>query len=994
MITKSNIGQLDQMIDELSSMISWVSKNTQSSKRLAMMKQLVASRRRLKRIYNALKDNPTIAAYGESQQGKSYIISSLLTSTDKKTKKKQPLRIVDDEGNKIDFIDNINMRTDKQESTGVVTRFTTSKFVIDSHYPVKLHLLSAADFITILADSFMNDITGYQPYSEKDLSGITERLVEKYSERPEVQSWLTEDEVANVEEYIKKHDSVPGAVYVNSGFFDVLSTIIRRIPENEWPSVFSPLWKEDPTFTKFFSLYISAYSSMGYVEDVFISIKAVLNDFNDGSPTLMCVRALDGLGELIDSGLHCGTQTEVLLPDKRTLFINKSLLSAMTAEAVYNIEEDVLNDGMEFCFKGIRDSITTKSQQNKEMLMRELSIKEIVEDGKTVQQPFKKSFLEKVDLLDFPGARGRDMGYQPSDIQKQIVELLLRCKVSYLFNKYSEDLKLSILMFCHSQGNTTPNLVAPILNSWVNTYIGETPEKRQHRMESYGVPPLFLVSTMYNLDLMIKKGNLDDKIWQRRLAHIWYEEVIGHKTNLWFDNWMPQQTFDNTFLLRDYFYSSDANEGNKIFTGWPNPEDGENQIEERSQLKKIFLQDSGVRLFFKNPELAWNVASTIGNDGSYYILKRLAIVSEKAVDARNIQFNEDIKQITENVLSVIKEEFHDEKDAELLEKSATSARRFRFMLLRACEKQPDFFGRMIQFLQVNSNFVASYFHKLIHSRALIVTQDIKDYEMLIREVEEAGYQFDPSPGEAAYKANFEILKSVHGITGPDDPMMDGVDPEALFRGTYKRNCSPSSILANSFLDYWCENLLKPESSVLFTKAGFDGLIFSDFISNFTNMMEKTNLAQHIADEIKEYVDYSPTIQPQNEVMVADIATNMYNSFVMNMGYDFLPTEERKKAEEISQKYKFPQIKQETHTDPLAYSDEEKQKLLFSQLESLNDGEGGQLTQLPAYISMRQWISYVFMSFTVAYNVAKYDEAANKALGGIIENFKEIQKATA
>ena len=167
------------MIDEISSMISWVSKNTQSSKRLAMMKQLVTSRRRLKKIYNALKDNPTIAAYGESQQGKSYIISSLLSSP------KHPLKITDDEGNKIDFIDNINMRTDKQESTGVVTRFTTSKFVIDTHYPVKLHLLSVADFITILADSFMNDITGYQPYSEKDLSGITERLVEKYSDRPE-----------------------------------------------------------------------------------------------------------------------------------------------------------------------------------------------------------------------------------------------------------------------------------------------------------------------------------------------------------------------------------------------------------------------------------------------------------------------------------------------------------------------------------------------------------------------------------------------------------------------------------------------------------------------------------------------------------------------------------------------------------------------------------------------------------------------------------------
>ena len=44
------------MIDEISSMISWVSKNTQSSKRLAMMKQLVTSRRRLRKIYNALND--------------------------------------------------------------------------------------------------------------------------------------------------------------------------------------------------------------------------------------------------------------------------------------------------------------------------------------------------------------------------------------------------------------------------------------------------------------------------------------------------------------------------------------------------------------------------------------------------------------------------------------------------------------------------------------------------------------------------------------------------------------------------------------------------------------------------------------------------------------------------------------------------------------------------------------------------------------------------
>ena len=66
MITKENISHLEDMIWQVSSMIDWVNSNTQSSKRLALVKELVNSRRRLKRIYYAMIDNPTIAAFGES----------------------------------------------------------------------------------------------------------------------------------------------------------------------------------------------------------------------------------------------------------------------------------------------------------------------------------------------------------------------------------------------------------------------------------------------------------------------------------------------------------------------------------------------------------------------------------------------------------------------------------------------------------------------------------------------------------------------------------------------------------------------------------------------------------------------------------------------------------------------------------------------------------------------------------------------------------------
>lgn len=975
MITKNNISELKNLIDDVSSMIEWVSKNTDSSKRLSMVRELVDSRRKLKRIYRAMSENPTIAAYGESQQGKSYIISSLLSSPER------PLKITDDKGQKIDFIENINMRSDKQESTGVVTRFTTSKVAVNDSYPVKLHLLSVADFITILADSYMNDITGYQPYSETDLKGFAERIIEIYSDSSDVQSHLTEDEVADVEEYLMSHNPKMCAVYKNSGFFDVLSSVIRKVPESKWGDVFAPLWKEDEVLSKFFELYVVASSRIHFVSDVYISIKAVLNDFNDGSPTLMCVRALDGLKILLESGLASGVQTEILLPNGEKSHINKSLLSAMTAEAVYYIDDEVLNDQVTFDTTGIRASGNISAQQNIEMLRQ---------NG--VGEPFKKDFLRGVDLLDFPGARGRDMGYQPSDILNQIVTLLLRCKVSYLFNKYSEELKLSILMFCHAQGNTTPNLVAPILNAWVRTYIGKTPEDRQHRLESYGIPPLFMVSTMYNLDLMIKRGSLDTQIWQRRLKTILYKEVIDHESNKWFDEWIGGQRFDNTFLLRDYFYSSTVNEGNQLFSGYPGPEKEELQVEERAELKKIFLNDDAVKLFFPNPELTWDVASTIGNDGSYYMLKRLAHVSAKASDARINQFNESIKELTETVYNLVKNEYRTNDQAEMLASSIRSARRFEFTLSRACEKEPDFFGKMIQYLQVNSNFVATLFSKVIHSEVILSPTDPKDYDILIRRVEEAGYSFDPAPTDEAYRNNFKILKEVFGIDGPNDPLLKNIDVTALFQSTYKRRCSPSIILADNLLDYWCSNLKKPENSVFFTRAGFDDIVFSDFITNFVNMISKTHLSDAIAKAIHDYVDFNANIAAKNEELIADIATNIYNEFVMNLGYNLLSSDMQKKAAEISANSNLPMIQEVTEADEPVMSEQEQLDMLFNQLEALNDGRGGQLTSLPAYQSLRTWLSYVFMSYTIAYDVVGADDVEkNNLLGRILQSFNNSRK---
>lgn len=543
-------------------------------------------------------------------------------------------------------------------------------------------------------------------------------------------------------------------------------------------------------------------------------------------------------------------------------------------------------------------------------------------------------------------------------------------------------------MFCHTYKNTTPNLVAPILNEWVNTYIGATPDERQKNLFDYDVPPLFLVSTFYNIDLIIK-STLDPKIWERRFGTIWYSEVIDHETNKWFDEWLPDKKFNNTFLLRDYFFSSDAHDkGNRLFSGYPGPETTELRAEERAKLKEIFLHDKHVNIFFDNPEIAWNAASTVGNDGSYLMLKRLASASERASDARTMKFNRELEQIADHVDGVIRSEYHDETEAQLLEKNIRNGKRFQFSLLSSCEERPDFFGRLIQFMQVNSGYVASFFGKIIHSQTIQNNTKIRKYETLIRVVEEAGYHFNTEDSESAYVENMLIMKDVFGISGSQDQLLNGIDLKLLFTSTYKRKCSPSIVLAESFVRHWGDNLMKQENSIAFTKAGFDTVIFSDFVENVVKMMVKVDLVQHIANAIKEYVDYTPAIAPENEEMIADIVTSVYNDFVMDMGYTLLSDEDKARVEQNIAKFKLPQIV----TDEMLYqpinSDEEQLGYLFAQLEMLNDGSCGQLTKLPSFVNMRRWLAFVIMSFALAYDAGNYNVEANKKLGRLLSLFAE------
>ena len=111
-------------------------------------------RRKLKRINEALSENCSAAAYGESQVGKSYLMSSLLSTPN------APF-VIENDGQKYSFIDDINPsggNNTKQESTGVITRFTIRQENQRMADYIKITNLSVVDIILLLADSYYNDV--------------------------------------------------------------------------------------------------------------------------------------------------------------------------------------------------------------------------------------------------------------------------------------------------------------------------------------------------------------------------------------------------------------------------------------------------------------------------------------------------------------------------------------------------------------------------------------------------------------------------------------------------------------------------------------------------------------------------------------------------------------------------------------------------------------------------------------------------------------------
>ena len=958
------IDKLTKQINNINKSLNWLHLNQEEQYEQRFL-QLVDERRKLKMIRTAASDNPAIAAFGKSQVGKSYLISCLLQDNGK------PF-LVKAGSETHNFVFAINPPSAEgggTESTGVVSRFSSFKRDPEAYncdLPVLVRTFTIADIIIILSDSYFNDIANYTSLSESEVMDLSRDIYENYINEPRISSPVLEaDDILNIKQYFKKHiNNAQTFISEKCTLFDRIALVIDRIPDKEYANIFANLWNKDPNFTRLFNRLYDILKRFNFANYVYLPIDAVLHK-GIHENTIMSVQCLK---ELLNEQASHTTDAYTRENDqyvKRATAMPKSEICAVCAEVIFKIEDDFLNSTGQYDLSGVGDDV-----------------KQMLNQGKV-----EMSMLRDNDLLDFPGARSREEEkIEKLEANNVLLNIFLRGKVAYLFNKYNEEMSINILLYCHHNKDNDVTGLYKLLEEWVNNYVGRTPDERRRKLEMTKVSPLFFIGTMFNLDMTLGVGGeateqAINKRWDLRFNTVVNNQCFHRNSVDWVKNWTRNGTeFKNCFVLRDYKFSG---EKSGLYKGFKETGKETDMIMSESyyqMMRQTFINNEYSRQFFKNPALSWDVAASINNDGALYIIEQLAIVAARMSQARDAQFTEMFADCTTRIRNIMKEYYVTDNKDELLKENIRKSRRVNRELDFTCNKDNYYFGHMLQGLQMKESVCYNLVHQDLMGNAINEeVNDFSNYEIIHKQCAKYGH---PLNSQKSNKENWESLMEVYLFDtqkeAADYLARQGVDYEKLFSANFTRKLR-SFILADKIFDSWCNHI----KSVAFMNEfsgddSFDSIVMSNLVDNIIATAKSVKLADKMAKIIADIVDVV-AIGTANENLISDMLVSTINDFVMDLGYSALTEEQITTARHIGEERNLHIFDYICRDIPARYSDEELTNLF-------NDMTTKSNILIPSFEeNYNKWVEYMIISFIAHLEIPDYDHAANEALDVILKD---------
>ena len=927
----------------------WIKSSLDGEKQKNAYRNLVNCRRKLKKKKFALEGNPAAALYGESQVGKSYLISSLLTENGK------PFGITNENGNFHNFIEEINPPGGGSESTSLISRFSVNYKPVNSKYPIKAILLSPADIVLVLCDSFYNDINlkpsqNIHFLSKEEINTEVLQLKEKFTNKPIQQGVFSEDDVLDMQDYFREYFQKADKV-IDSKFFDEISLIIAKTNPNEWKEIFSLLWNKNETFTTLLDKLIGEYQKINFEKELYLPIESVL--YAHG--TLLDVKRLREIYSEADKiETHYSATTKVLLPNNKEVEFAKSFLCALTAELVFSQPESLLNS---------------------------------------------KPFLKETDLLDFPGARSRMEKPLEAIEDKTIPDLLLRGKVAYLFNKYSDIEKINILIFCAKQEQTAQRIMPRLLNNWVNKIVGETAEKREKFIKNSQISPLFVIGTFFNINLaynpLLDKADGGTPLsnrWLQRFTTTLEKEYFEKLTYTWFEDWTKTQPdFKNIFLLRDFEKSETPS---NLFKGY---NENKKELEEvptpqfpnfREKLRQSFLDYDFVKRHFENPVESWDETASINKDGTNLIIDKLTIAANNINHALREKTFRELNEINQLVFTELQKYFHSNDKDEELQKAKSTAGNIQFRLDTAFRADGiKHYGQLMKDLMIDEGSVLELYRKTV--------DDIEHRDIINLDKYSTFRQKVPVLNDDTLETYFERLCLHYEKTSEEQKQVFRLELEGLQIDLTELISNNSDLiknnaqkLAEALIEYWFVYInLNDKHTIQQILAHEGNPALQEITDMFQKLFKKLGIAKSIAEKIRSYVDGHNKSDLPYEI-VADISAELLNKCINTIGFEYLDESALNDLKQANKKNNLGLILEEKN-NPKENSLEE----LFTRIENWADiiqSKPEEMKKLPSYRNYLEWYNRLKIGFVSVCDIPNYDVASNEKLGKIIADSKHIK----
>jgi hypothetical protein len=743
-----------------------------------------------------------VGVYGGSQQGKSYLVSVLARppgEVELRARFGAETR---------DFVKEINPQGGK-ESTGLVTRFTTAAATgaSDPKYPVELLLLSETDLVKILANSFQSDFDQnnvQMPVPRGDEIRATIAAATKGKQAQPIAPHLDEIAISDLSDYFHKNFLNRWQELEPLRYWTEAMGLAPNLPLDARADLFSMLWGGLDDFTALFRLLAGALQSLGYADEVFTELRALV----PRATSIIDVATLEQqLGTPADEKDKLDVRPRTKNGLGAAVELPRAVLTALVAE--------------------LRITMNV--------------------------QPWP--MFEHTDLLDFPGARSRlkltSLPSDAADRTMQVRQLLLRGKIAYLFQRYSEERELTAMLLCMGNKPNEVKDLGTLVRQWIELTHGATSAARR------AVPTsLFLVLTMMDLEFLPKAGETDDALlqkWDVRL-HTSLVEPYQH------DGWVADfagTPFNSTLMLRNPNFRQDHLVEYKLAPGSEEPVEPlfETGLARRNRgyidkLEQSFMSSAEVAKHVANPREAWDAMFAFNDGGVSFIVGKLNGVSNPELKLAQVEQN--LKEGASPLNASLKRFYFGVDEAARREKDAL-LRELRTALQRAFQRKLHLFPRFV-------------------ARMMVSERDVREIALNV-----ATHRIEEQAASAAPAAEIDIFSNP--------------SPAAALDAAPRTD--PPAVLGQALVRHWIGQIRRlPQEEAFLRCFGLSPQNVADIADQLIIGADRLKLPDNIAKSVRAATDLVAVRWEDLADRIVAVASFRFNSFIAELGNRERPMAER------------------------------------------------------------------------------------------------------